>query len=165
MNEIGGVETDILRVLTPGADVKKISENSSDSGIEDLGSDNLSEEMNEDVSPNATKRKRKQKEFTDYHTGMVMNLAIKSTRWKEVPDKKLKHCDLKSTEAKTNPLKNEDRGKSFKPKFQLRGKEYHPVVNEEESNLSFTNDNIPFEEQKTVKNENRRKTNKLSKQK
>lgn len=161
MNEIGVVETDMLRVLPLGADVKKVSENSSDSGVEDLGSENLSEEMNEDISPNSTKRKRKQKEFTDYHTGMVMNLAIKSTRWKEVPDKKLKLGDLKANEGKTSPLKNEERRKSFKPKFQLRGKEYQPIIKEED--LSFTSNGIQSEQQKTVSNENRKK--KLSKQK
>lgn len=152
---MGEVGADILKVLPPAADVKKITENSSDSGIEDLGSENLSEEMHEDISPNATKRKRKQKEFTDYHTGIVMNLAIKSTRWKEVPGKKMKLSDLKASRAKTSPLKKEDKRKKIKSKFQIRGKEYQQVIKEE----NFTSND---EEQKF---ENRKKTNKPSKQK
>jgi len=66
--------------------VGNMSENGSDSGIEDLGescSDVLTDETVEE--PSKIKRKRKQKDFADYHTGIEMNLAIKSTTWKPMP--------------------------------------------------------------------------------
>ena len=169
------MNTDILEALPPHTNVKKTSENSSDSGIEDLGSENLTEEIQEEyTSPNTTKRKRKRKEFTDYHTGMVMNLAIKSTTWKEIPEKKFKlnGNDVKSPEATTKPLKNERENKRFNPKLKLvRGKEFQTNnKGETVSTVSSWDKNvlprIDFKEHthETVKNANKKKNSNMLKQ-
>lgn len=60
-------------------------ESNSDSGIEDIGENPSDYHAENLIDPNNSKRKRKQKVFTDYHTGEEFTLAIKSTTWKPLP--------------------------------------------------------------------------------
>lgn len=81
-------------------------ESNSDSGIEDIGENTVHYQADRVMGSNNSKRKRKQKVFTDYHTGEEFTLAIKSTTWKPLPpigaDKRRKSSRVKKAENELN---------------------------------------------------------------
>ena len=161
----------LMEKFPPPDQVSKTSECYSDSGIEDLGSEKSSEDLHENISPNGTKRKRKQKEFADYHTGMVMNLAIKSTTWKEIPEKKLKlnTSDLKSPETNSLKTNKSERLASKRKTVKIRGKEFPVDSKENIQNIVSLDTKLPQTDpketiDKTVKFSNKKNTKLVKKQ-
>lgn len=140
-----------------------IIENNSDSGIEDSAScvDN-GEDKGEKIKE-INKRQRKQKVYQDFHTGLEMNLAIKSTTWKPMPilnktlspPKRQADSNLLQTETLTAQEKEIKTSKKKRSNKNAQNDTTDETITDKEG-IRFTNIDDKIE---LISRKNNRKTN------